>query len=404
MCYNSDMMMKRDIEKELKTAAEGFPVVLLCGPRQSGKSTIINHVFSNYKSISLEDPDILLWAKEDPRGFLRENGPRLILDEIQRAPQLLSYMQSIVDQKNEPGMYILSGSQNFSMMKNITQSLAGRVGILTLLPLSLHELSKAEAKTHLKINSDNLSKIIFKGSYPRLYNSKIKTSLFYSSYFSTYLERDVRGENNVGDLVRFTNFMKVCAARVGQQVNWADIARVADIDERTAKSWLSVLEASFIVRLVHPYYNNFDKRVSKSPKLYFCDTGLACHLLGISHSDDLYLHPYYGSLFENLIINEYVKLQYSFASIPNCYFWRENEVNEVDLIIEYATKLYGYEIKSSWTAREKHTSGLARFAKVSNTPTERLKVVYSGEQVTKLKGYSFIPISDISHEFKKFSR
>ncbi|MDR0837494.1 MAG: ATP-binding protein [Propionibacteriaceae bacterium] len=387
------MIIERDIEPTLRKAASGFPVVLLTGPRQSGKSTIIRHVFADYRSVSLEDVDTRQWAKEDPRGFLRENGDHLFIDEVQYAPELFSYMQTIVDSKDEPGMFILSGSQNFSMMKNVTQSLAGRVGILSLLPLSLRELARAADQTKLAISNDTLNDVIFLGGYPRLFRSDIDPVLFYSSYFTTYLERDVRAENAIGDLVRFTNFMRVCAARVGEQVNWADLARVADIDERTAKSWMNVLGACFIVRPLQPYCRNFDKRITKAPRLYFYDTGLACNLLGIRAPVDLNLHTSYGHLFENLIVNEYLKGTLNFGLPPNCYYWRENDTYEVDLLVEDGPKLHGYEIKASWTARDKFVRGLARFATVSETSRDDLKVIYTGDTKTRINGFEFLPFA-----------
>ena len=281
--------------------AKNFPVVTLTGPRQSGKSTLLKSCFTDYKYISLEDPDIRQLAENDPRGFLKDCGTKCIIDEAQRVPDLFSYLQTIVDSRDECGQFILSGSHNFLLMERISQSLAGRTGILKLFPFTAEELRAVD-----KLPND-LDEILLKGCYPRLYDKKVSAKEYFTSYLQTYVERDVRLLRNITDMAAFKRFLKLCAASVGSILNVASLAKDAGISVITANSWISILEASFILLRLPPYYKNFSKRVIKSPKIYFCDTGLLCNLLNIFNREQLQKSGLRGAIFENFVVTEYMK-------------------------------------------------------------------------------------------------
>lgn len=291
------MIFKRDLTPVLKRFAK-FPVVVLLGPRQSGKTTLVKNTFKEHTYVTLEDPEILSYIINDPKGFLREheNKHGIIFDEFQHAPQLLSYIQIESDEKDRPGYFVLTGSQNFLMNQAITQSLAGRAGILHLMPLSIHELE------HNKRLPDFFDTLIIQGGYPRIHAKNFLPEELFPSYIRTYAERDVRQLINVENLTIFQKFMMLCAGRVGQELNINDIATNCGINRKTADSWISILEASYIIFLLKPYFNNFNKRITKTPKLYFYDTGLTCSLLGIRSVDVLTKSHFRGALFENLII------------------------------------------------------------------------------------------------------
>lgn len=294
------MYLQRQISKKVKEASEQFPVVFLTGPRQSGKTTLLKKIFPNYKYTNLEDPEIRQWATEQPRDFLSNNSWPVIIDEAQYAPELFSYIQEIVDEKQHQGMYLLSGSQNFLLMEKITQSLAGRSAILTLLPLSFRELEPLDT-------DKETNRLIINGFFPRIYQSIKDVSLFYKSYLNTYVERDVRQLANIGNRNDFIRFTQLCAGRSGQLLNISSLATEAGIAYNTCKTWLSYLSTGYIIQLIQPYYKNFNKKIVKAPKLYFTDTGLLCHLLGIHSKQHLALHPLRGAIFENLIFNELLK-------------------------------------------------------------------------------------------------
>jgi predicted AAA+ superfamily ATPase len=293
-------MINREIASIIIKLRRQFPVITLTGPRQSGKTTLLKSIYTDFPYVSLEDIDIRKNAINDPRGFLTNFPHGAVLDEVQRAPEIFSYLQGIVD-SNKDIHFVLSGSQNFLLLQNITQSLAGRAAILKLLPFSISELH-AE-----KIVFENYEEIIFKGLYPGLYDRDIEPNYFYPSYISTYIERDVRQIKNIENLNSFSNFLRLCAGRTGQIINLNSLAVDAGISPNTAKSWLSILEASFIIYYLQPYYKNFNKRITKSPKLYFYDTGLACSLLGIDSVEQVKTYHSKGTLYENIIITELVK-------------------------------------------------------------------------------------------------
>jgi predicted AAA+ superfamily ATPase len=373
------MLFKRDIHDTLQRFAK-FPVVGLFGPRQSGKTTLVKSIFKNHVYLNFENPETLDFVTQDPKGFLKtyENEHGIILDEFQHFPKLLSYIQIEVDEKKRPGYFILTGSQNFLMNEAITQSLAGRIGILTLLPLSINEL---HTNNMLPPHSNDL---IITGGYPRLFTDNFTPDELYPSYIQTYVERDVRLLTNIENLSTFKKFMKLCAGRVGQLLNISDIATNCGITQKTASHWISILEASYIVFLLQPYHGNFNKRVTKTPKIYFYDTGLACSLLGIKQSDELELSPFRGHLFECFIIADLYKQFFNKGTTAPLYFWRDkNGLIEVDCLIEIHNKLTPIEIKSGQTIIASFFTSLEKWNTISNTQAENGYIIYGGADVQK---------------------
>jgi predicted AAA+ superfamily ATPase len=367
-------MVNRDLKDKLVYLFQKYPIVTITGPRQSGKSTLLRTTFPDYKYVSLEDPDVRLFVEEDPRGFLLTYPDKTIIDEAQRVPRLFSYLQTHVDKENKSGMYLLAGSDNFLLMESINQSLAGRTAILQLLPFSHKEMCNAN------IQPKTVDEEIFYGAYPRLYDKGIEPNDFYPYYIQTYVERDVRLIQNIGDLSKFVRFLKLCAGRIGQLLNISSLANECGVTAVTLSSWISILEASYICYLLKPDYNNFAKRLVKTPKLYFYDTGLACSLLDITSAQQVSTHFLRGGLFENLVINEFLKSDYNIGVQPNLTFWRDNIGNEIDLLRYSDGNVYAYEIKSGATYSSDFFKGISKWAKLSNTPTERCNVIYTGEQ------------------------
>lgn len=373
------MFYKRDSIKKLKRISK-FPVVAILGPRQSGKTTLARNNFKKHAYFSFENPMTREFAISDPERFLREyeNEYGMILDEFQNAPEILSYIQLTVDEKKRPGYFVLTGSQNYLMNEKISQSLAGRVGILTLLPLSLNELDEN------KLWDSNIDTLMIKGFYPRIYSERLEPYDVYPNYIQTYIERDVRQLSNIGDLRTFQKFMALCAGRISQQLSLSDIATQCSISVPTANKWLSILEAGYIVYTLSPYYKNFDKRLTKTPKLYFYDTGLACSLLGITTPSVISVSPFRGALFENLIISDLCKQYFNRGQRPPLYFWREqNGRIEIDCIIEQALKLIALEIKSSETTTSAFLDNLAEWNDISKTNPEDNYLVYAGKHNQK---------------------
>ncbi len=366
-------MIDRKLTSRIHYFLDKYPVVTVTGPRQSGKSTLLKNTFSDYTYLSLEDPDVLLLAQEDPRLFLKQYPAKVIIDEAQRFPDLFSWLQTHVDAVGKTGMYILSGSHNFLLMERISQSLAGRTAVLKLLPFSLKELTNA------RINPDEPDEAIFNGFYPRLHDKNLKPAEFYPFYIQTYVERDVRQLVNISDTSKFIKFVKLCAGRIGQLLNLSSLGTECGISQPTAQSWISVLESSYIVYLLKPFHQNFNKRLVKTPKLYFHDVGLACSLLGISQKEQIFSHYQRGALFENLIISEYLKMQYNQAKEPALYFWRDNTGNETDLIVEQNGRVYVWEIKSGNTYHSDHFKGLRFWEKATGKFPDG-GVIYGGEK------------------------
>jgi uncharacterized protein len=379
-------MIKRNAEPALVHLASQFRIVAVVGPRQSGKTTLVRQVFSDKPYANLENPDIRAFALEDPRGFLASYPNGAVFDEVQRVPQLFSYLQEIVDNAQQMGQYVLTGSNNFLIQEQISQSLAGRVGYLFLMPLSLAEISSVGLTSN---------EIIHRGGYPSLYNQNADISLFYENYIRTYIERDVRLIKNISDLYTFERFVRLCAGRTGQLLNMSNLALETGVDVKTIGAWLSVLETAFVIFRLQPYHKNFNKRIVKTPKLYFTDTGLACSLLGITSSEQLMLHPFRGSLFENLVISELRKRYFNQARVPRMYFWRDNTGNEVDVIIEQKNRIVPVEIKSGKTITPLLLKGIHYWNKL--TDGEAGYVVYDGDSIqVRSSGVYLLPLSEIS--------
>lgn len=372
------MILKRDMHETLLSFAQ-FPVVGLFGPRQSGKTTLVKNVFKNHRYFNFEDPEIRELAQTDPKRFLREseNEHGIILDEFQYTPQILSYVQVESDARNRPGYFVLTGSQNFLMNQAITQSLAGRIGILTLLPLSINELNENNI-----LADQSADEIMLKGGYPRIYTENFSPETLYPSYIHSYVERDVRQLINVENLRTFQKFMQLCAGRVGQLLNVSDIATNCGINQRTVDSWLSILNASYVLFLLPPYWENFSKRVTKTPKLYFYDTGLACSLLDIKTPGQLALSPFRGNLFENMIITDLHKQYFNQGSNAPLYFWRDkNGIIEIDCLINRGGLFRPIEIKSGETANTSFFDSLSKWNKMAESDPSNGHVVYGGDSV-----------------------
>ncbi len=373
------MLIKRKLVSELKSLAGKFPVVSIYGPRQSGKTTLSKMAFKNYKYINLESIAERKFAESDPKGFLEVNSNEkgVILDEVQNVPDLLSYIQVYVDEHEKPGFFILTGSQNLLLNERISQSLAGRVAILTLLPFSINEV-KTES-----ILFKNYLKAMFKGFYPRVLAKKYSLLTWYPSYIQTYIERDVRQIKNVSNLSLFQHFVELCAGRIGQLLNIALLANDCGINTSTANSWLSVLEASYIIFVIRPHHKNFSKRIVKSPKLYFYDTGIVCSLLGIKSEGELFRHYLRGGLFESFVLSELMKYEYNRGRRPQIYFWRDNHGHEIDCIMERANKLIPIEIKAGKTINSSFFDELKYWNEISGTKPEDNFLIYSGDENQK---------------------
>ena len=390
-------MIKRELTEALLRAVKQLPVVAVLGPRQSGKTTIVKAVFANYKYVALEDPDQRKFATEDPRGFLQtyKNDHGIILDEFQNVPEILSYIQSYVDQEHKPGYFILTGSQNFLLLERISQTLAGRIALLTLLPLSIPELKNST------ILPEDIYGLIFKGEYPRIYAYDIDVVSWYRDYITTYVERDVRQVLKIVDLNLFSDFIQLCAGRIGQILNLSSLANDCGINVRTAESWLSLLQASYIIYLLQPHYANFSKRIIKSPKLYFYDTGVACSLLKIYSQEQLISHYLRGGLFESLIITEVMKLFFNNNERPNVYFWRDNHGNEIDLILEKNGQLIPIEIKAGRTISTDFFKGLHFWANITENKYPVGCVIFSGDENQKRTIGEVLSWKNISQILKK---
>lgn len=382
------MFIERTLQKQIKTAARKFPVLSVTGPRQSGKTTLLKSCFPKYPYYSLEEPDTFLRIKNDMRGFLEDNYKGVIIDEAQHLPELFSYIQSVVDHHNKPGMFILSGSQNFLLNMKIAQSLAGRIGVMRLFPLTFSELNSG-----IKTTADYRD-VLLKGFFPRLHDRKIGTNLFYSSYIQTYVERDFRQLINISDLSRFQLFLKLCAGRSGQVLNLSALANDCGIAVNTAKSWLSNLEATYTVFMLQPWLPNINKRLVKSPKLYFWDTGLLCYLLGITNKESVEHYFMKGALLENLIIADIIKSFNHVVKQPPCYYWRDKMGNEIDLIIEKNMKLIPVEIKAGKTFNSDYLKHLLYFGKLPGLKTDKKFLIYNGRTMQQGQGIPLLNWKD----------
>ena len=390
-------MIKRTITDSVVEAARHFPVVAVVGPRQSGKTTLTQQVFPDHKYVSLEDFDKRELANTDPRLFLAKHpsAAGLIIDEIQYAPQLLSYMQTIVDREKKKGFFILTGSQNFLVNEAITQTLAGRIAILTLLPLSISELKAAN------LLPSSVESCVFRGFYPQIYAEQTSPELLYKNYTHTYIERDVREIKNVTDLNLFQRFLRLCAGRIGQIVNLTSLGNDCGINYNTVRAWLSVLEASYVIVQLQPYFNNFGKRLIKSPKIYFIDTGLACWLLNITNEEELTQHYLRGGLVESFVVADLFKQYYNKDKQPRLYFWRDKTGHEIDCLIDKLPHPTAIEIKSGKTVRQDFFKEFSFWNEASSAPADTKNyVVYGGDedqhwpQVTVLKWHNIDSLSE----------
>jgi uncharacterized protein len=366
-------MIDRIIASKLIEFTNRFPIVSLTGPRQSGKTTLLRHILPDYRYVSLENPDNRNFAIDDPNGFLKTYNQFVIFDEVQRVPELFSYIQTKVDEDKIMGQYILSGSQNFLLLSQISQTLAGRVAVLKLLPFSYAELQNSN------LLSENIAENIFKGTYPATYDRQLKSEEFYPSYLETYIQRDVRNMLDIKDLRSFQIFVKLCAGRIGQPLNLSSLANDCGISSPTAKAWLSILESSFVIFTLSPYYQNFSKRLIKSPKLYFYDTGLACHLLNMTEAKQVETYYQRGSLFENAIISEIMKNRLNQAKNQTLYFWQDSNKNEVDLLEEIGQTINLFEMKYSMTITKEHLKNLQLFRNISQIEGNNY-LIYAGEE------------------------
>ncbi|WP_009034343.1 ATP-binding protein [Indibacter alkaliphilus] len=372
------MLVSRDIVSAIKRISPKYPILALTGPRQSGKTTLLKNLFPDYRYVSLENPDNRNFAESDPNGFLKEFHTNVIFDEVQRVPELFSYIQNIVDdRRGEMGIYLLSGSQNFHLMHSITQSLAGRVAIFKLFPFDFKELNNAGLLGKNYLNS------LIKGYYPAIYDRDIPSKVFYSNYIETYINRDIGELVAIRDLRIFQNFLALCATRAGQLLNLNALANECGISQPTAKAWLSALEQSFITFQLYPYHKNFNKRIVKTPKLYFYDTGLLCHLLKISKTESILTNPIKGALFKNMMIAEYVKQMHHQNNPQDLWFWRDAAGNEIDLLVDKGDKIDIIEFKASQTIKTQMFDGLAKFEEISQIQNLNKSLVYGGETTQK---------------------
>lgn len=382
-------MYSRTMSTQLALLAEQYPVVSVMGPRQSGKSTLVRNTFHEKPYANLEEPDTLLLAHMDPRRFLEQFPEGAILDEIQNLPELLSYIQVIVDEKQKAGMFILTGSHQLALHQAVSQSLAGRVALLTLYPLTLNELQIAGFDL-------SLDEQIYSGFYPAIYNKNLNPTQTYRFYVQTYLEKDVRQITQIQNLILFQNFIKLCAGRIGQIIDYSALSNEIGVSANTIKNWISVLEASYIIFRLRPYFENFGKRIIKSPKLYFTDVGLAAYLLDIENPKQISRDPLRGFLVENLCILELLKYRNNRGLEPNLYFFRDSHKNEIDLIIKYGHELIPIEIKAAKTFNKDFLKGLNYFRTLAGNRANKGYLIYTGDISQTVDGFDLLHYKNIA--------
>jgi len=393
-------MIKRTLSGKLSALARQFPVVSITGPRQSGKTTLSRMVFKNHDYVSLEDPDEREFALADPKGFLRRFNGGVILDEIQRSPELLSYIQGIVDSDGTPGRFILTGSRQFNLMEKVSQTLAGRTAVVNLLPFSLDELLGVSPSDPWKMDRlskrrkkppFSLEKILFQGFYPRIHDKGLDPQDWLSAYYRTYVERDVRDVASIGNLETFQRFVRLCAGRTGQLVNLSSLAADCGISHPTARSWLSILQTSFIVYLLPPHHANFSKRIIKSPKLYFLDSGLLSYLLRIREPEDIPAHAMKGAIFETLVLSELYKAFAHRGEVPPLYFWRDQTGHEVDVVMDTGKKLVPVEIKSGETVSGSFFDGLKYYTALGPPASPLGVLIHGGDALYQRENFLVRP-------------
>jgi predicted AAA+ superfamily ATPase len=376
--------IQRQIAPVMKAQQSKFPVLAVTGPRQSGKTTLLKELFGDYRYVSLENPNVRSFALDDPIGFLNQYDQKVIFDEVQRAPELFSYLQGRVDDSKIMGQYILSGSQNFHLLNSITQTLAGRVALFKLLPLDFTELKQAG------LLADAYPQAVVKGFYPATFDRDIDPAIFYANYLQTYIEKDVTELMNIRDLKLFRTFLGLCAARAGQLLNVNALANECDISHNTAKAWLSILESSYIIFLLQPYHQNFNKRFVKSPKLYFYDTGLLAYLLGLRTVEELQEDRLKGHIFENMILAEYQKQNHHRYLHLDYYFWQDSNAHEVDLLMKKGQGFSVFEIKATQTISTALFKEMDRFEEIAAPAPVDKTLIYGGSENEKRTKYNVV--------------
>jgi hypothetical protein len=393
-------MIKRTLSQKLSSLAGQFPVVTITGPRQSGKTTLTKMMFANHAYVSLEEPHEREFALSDPRGFLNRYKKGVILDEIQRTPELLSYIQGIVDTGVDSGKFILTGSQQFHLSAKVNQTLAGRTAIVHLLPFSLDELRELPSRDPWawsdlpkprKAPAFNLETMLYRGFYPRIHDQGLAPQDWLAGYYQTYVERDVREVSNIGNLEIFQRFVRLCAGRTGQLLNLSSLANDCGISHTTARQWISILQAGFIIHLLPPHFNNFSKRIIKSPKLYFIDTGLLCYLLRIREPADLTDHAMRGAIFETYVVSELFKAFVHRGETPPLYFWRDRTGHEVDVLIDTGKQLIPIEIKSGTTIGGSFFEGLRYFMALGPKIARTGVMIHGGADLYERENFIVLP-------------
>ena len=387
-------MIERHLSSYIREAATQYPIIAVTGPRQSGKTTLCRSLFPDYTYVNLEKPDTRQFAIEDPNGFLAQFKKPVIFDEVQRVPELFSYIMVLSDERNKMGQFILTGSQNFHLQEAISQSLSGRCSLMKLLPLSHRELAGLPPRDIFEIDrwdipeasEENPFEHVFRGSYPPIYDRKITPTNWLSQYTQSYLERDIRSLVNVSDLETFERFLRLAAGRTGQILNMDSLAGDAGVSPVTVKRWLSLLQASYIVFLLRPHQKNYNKRLTKSPKLYFYDTGLVCYLMNIRDAETLALHSQRGAIFETYVVSEFVKTCMNAGVEPPLYFWRDSQGHEIDLMVENSEDLFPVEIKSGQTVNGSMFDGLNFWRKISGV--EKGMLCYGGGESYDRNGFN----------------
>ena len=381
-------MHKRDIQLPAKGFLNSFKALAIVGPRQSGKTTLAKILAPRKPYVSFENPDTRYLFESDPRGFLAAYTNGAVFDEAQYVPKLFNYLQQILDESSANGRFILTGSNNFLLVEKISQSLAGRIVYTDLLPFSIKEMLR------IKGFDSSANNLIFNGGYPGIVYEGRKRLPWFQSYVRNYIERDVRLLKNITNYSLFQKFISLCAGRIGQQLNLSNLGNECGVDHKTIQSWIGVLEASFIIHLLPPYYKNFNKRIVKSPKLYFCDTGLACYLLGIQQKEQLHLHPFRGALFENMVVAEMLKTRYNKGLRSNLYYFRDNTGNEIDVLIDEGKKIIPVEIKSAETISPAFFRGLEFWGRLTGNKTGY--IVYGGTESISIKNKKIISWKEVS--------
>lgn len=381
-------MIARTATVALKEYEKGFPVIALVGPRQSGKTTLARTLFGDRPYVSLENLDTREFARSDPRGFLEQYTDGAIFDEIQNAVHLLSYLQERVDTSPAMGRFIITGSQQYNLREGISQSLAGRVGAVTLLPFSIEELSAGDAM------NEQLNDHLYRGCYPPLYDRPVSPSAWYENYVASYVERDVRQIIAVRDLTQFQTFLRLCAGRTGQMLNLSSLADDAGITHNTACAWISVLESAFLLFRLPPHFRSFNKRLTKSPKLYVTDAGLAAWLLGIQSAEQLAWHPLRGALFETFVVSEFLKVRRHRGMGDALYYWRDRSGLEVDALFDRAGTLHPAEMKAGATVTDDMLRNLRRWHAVAGAAAGEASLIYGGTDRYRRSGVSVLPWCD----------